>query len=184
MKRLFIGVPLSEEVKRVLSPLREKLKATGADLRLVAIENLHFTVKFLGEVEERKIGEVQEKLQEVLKSLKPFSLQLRGIGAFPDQERINSVWVAAASKEFVVLMKKVDQALDFIRQENHEEEVPHATLARVKTGKNKERLQQLLEEFKQSDFGTMTVEKVVLYESELGKEGPVYKVVEELGLRG
>ncbi|MEK6950118.1 MAG: RNA 2',3'-cyclic phosphodiesterase [Nanoarchaeota archaeon] len=179
MKRLFIGVPLSEEVKRAFSLLLEKLKATEADLKLVAPDNLHFTVKFLGEVEEQKIGEVQEKLREVLKSLKPFSLQLQGIGAFPGRERINSIWVAAASREFVVLMKNVDQALDFICQENHGEEVPHATLARVKTGKNKERLQQLLEEFKPTDFGTMRVDKVVLYESELGKEGPVYKVVGE-----
>lgn len=179
MKRLFIGVPLSEEVKRELSPLLEKLKATGADLKLVARDNLHFTVKFLGEVEDGKIAEVQEKIEARLKNIRSFSLRLQGIGAFPSRERINSLWVAAPSTEFVVLMREVNGALQSIRKERHEEEIPHATLARVKTGKNKEKLQRLLEEFKQVDFDGMNVEKVVLYESVLGKEGPRYKVVKE-----
>jgi len=179
MKRLFIGVPISEEVKRGLAPLLEKLKATGADLKLVAGKNLHFTVKFLGEMEEERISEVPEKIQEALRGIKPFLLPLRGIGAFHSRERINSIWIAAPSKEFTALMHKVNEQLHSIRKEDHEEEVPHATLARVKTGKNKEKLQHLLDEFKNTDFGTMKVDKMVLYGSELGKEGPVYKVMKE-----
>lgn len=178
--RLFIGVPVSEEVKEKIRPLYEKLKGTGADFNFVSIENLHFTIKFLGDVEENKIEEIKEKFSE-LKS-KSFQISLQKVGVFPSLERINVVWIGVQDSELLNLMKKSNKLFDYVRKNDHETEVAHLTIARVKSGKNKEQLQRVLKEVEHDAFGKMVVDKIILYESELNPEGPIYKVVEEYSL--
>lgn len=174
MKRLFVAVPLTEEIKEQITPLREELKASGADLKLVALENLHFTLKFLGDVDENKIPAIVEKL--FLLQWKPFSLSVRGVGVFPSLERINVVWVGIESVELIALMKKINQTLNYIRKEEHPE-TPHLTIARVKSGRNKEQLPLLAEKYKNTLFGEMKVDKIILFESGLGKDGLKYEMV-------
>lgn len=180
MKRLFVAVPLTAEIKGQITPLREELKASGADLKLVAVENLHFTLKFLGEVDESRISEIVEQLSSF--SPKPFFLSLRGVGVFPSREKINVIWMGIESTELIALMKEINPTLNYIRKEEREE-TPHLTIARVKSGKNKEQLQKLVEKYKNTLFGEMMVDKIILYESELGKEGPRYTVVQEFELQ-
>ena len=180
MKRLFIAIPVAEEIKKRLKPLLRELREMGADLKLVSVENIHFTLKFLGDVDEENIPEMIQKLTAI--SFKPFTISLQGVGVFPSAERINVLWVGMNSPKLISLMKKINFTLNYIRQEEREE-VPHLTIARVKSGKNKEKLQQLVEIYKNTFFGEMMVEKIVLYESELGKEGPKYRVVKEFELR-
>ncbi len=179
--RLFLGVPLTEDLRRKILPLCEELAATGADLKPVAVENLHFTVKFLGEVDERRAAEIEVALKNVLVGIKPFTAPLRGVGFF--SRKIRSIWIASKSKEFAELLENVKSALSSFGPPAPAEKVPHVTLARVKSGKNKEKLLEFLEKYKDTDFGVVRVENVVLYESELKPEGPVYGVVKEFELR-
>lgn len=176
MKRLFVAVPITEEIKGRITPLREELKVSGADLKLVALENLHFTLKFLGDVNESKIPEIVEKLS--LLQRKPFSLSLCGVGVFPSLERINVVWIGVESPELESLMQKINLSLNYFRKEEHEE-TPHLTIARVKSGRNKEKLPSLAEKYKNTLFGEMMIGRIILYESELGKEGPKYTIIQE-----
>ncbi len=176
MKRLFIAVPISEEVKKKIKLLILELQESGADLKLVSMENLHFTLKFLGDVDESKISEIVEKLS--LLKQDSFSISLRGVGAFPSLERINVIWVGIESVELIPLMKKINHSLNYLRKEEHEK-TPHLTIARVKSGKDKEKLQKSVEKYKKTLFGEMRVDKIVLFESELGKEGPKYTLIKE-----
>ncbi len=180
MKRLFVAVPVADKVKEKINQLLQELAHSGADLKLVAAENLHFTLKFLGDVEENKIPEIIEKLSLI--KHKPFSISLHGVGVFPSLERINTVWVTAKSLELVLLTKRANQLLDYIRREEREE-VPHLTVARVKSGRNKERLKEIVEKNKLTAFGEMLVDKIVLFESELRKEGPKHKTFKEFWLQ-
>lgn len=178
-KRLFIGVPLSEGVKEKIEPIFQKLKETGADLLLVPLENLHLTVKFMGEVEEGKIQEIVDPLKDLASSQKEFALKLDQIGVFPSLQMINVIWIGGKSKEFTQLMKETNRLLKGFRENEHEE-VPHLTLARVKSGKNKEKLQQLIPNL--PFLANLVVTKFVLYESELTPQGPKYKIIEEFEL--
>ncbi len=179
MKRLFMAVPVTEEIKEKIKLLFQELAESGADLKLVSVENMHFTLKFLGKVEESKIPEIVEKLSRLHQ--KPFSLSLRGVGVFPSLERIKVVWVGIESVELIVLMKEINQTLNYIRKEEREEK-PHLTIARVKLGKNKEQLQKVVEKYKNTLFGEMVADTIVLFESELRKEGPKYSVMKEFTL--
>lgn len=181
--RVFIGVPVSEEIKEKIKPLIESLKATGADLNLVSLKNLHFTVKFLGEVSSaNEVEEIKDKLSKI--HFKKFDLKLETVGVFPSLERMNVVWIGikSGSNELVGLMKKVNGELYYIRKNEHEE-IPHLTIARVKTGKNKEKLQEFIKSAEHGKFGSMTVDKLILYKSDLTPEGPVYSELSVFNLR-
>lgn len=178
MKRLFAAVPVSEHVKEKIKPFYKQLAETGAYLKFVSLENIHFTLKFLGDVEESKIAEIKEKLQAIALQQKKFPLRLKCISVFPSLEHIRSIWISVLDSPLTPLMKKINEELSYIRKEKREE-VPHSTIARVKSGRNKKQLQEVLEEWRDKGFGEMVVDKIILYESELTSEGPVYT---ELGL--
>ncbi len=180
MKRLFVGVPVSDEVRKRVKSIYENLKETGADLKFVSLENLHLTVKFLGDVEEGRIPSIIKILNALQQ--KKFTISLKNVGVFPSFDRIKVIWIGMEGKEFLPLMRGVNEKLDYIRKENRQEEVPHLTVARVKSGRNKEQLLRVLREVGATEFGQMILDKVVLYESELKPNGPIYTVVEEFGL--
>ncbi len=182
MKRLFVGIPVSEQVRSNLKLFVEKLTATGAELNLVSLENLHFTIKFLGQVDEDKIEEINEKLNAVIKNKLKFRVQLKEVGVFPSWQMINVIWIGTDSRELISIIKETNKALEEIRTEELSTAVAHLTVARVKSRKNKEKLEEVLQKFKHENFGEMIFDRLILYESKLTPKGPIYKVVKEFNL--
>ncbi|MCX5686638.1 MAG: RNA 2',3'-cyclic phosphodiesterase, partial [Candidatus Omnitrophica bacterium] len=84
--RAFIAIELSDEIKAALAQIQSHLKYAGADVKWVEKDNIHLTLKFLGEIDEKKCGKVKAALDEVAKSAWPFELSLKDIGAFPKIE--------------------------------------------------------------------------------------------------
>lgn len=182
MKRLFVGVPLSEELRVKLAVLLLELQQSGAVLNLVRAEQLHFTLKFLGDVEEQQISEVMTVLRAVAALFQPFSVSLQNIGAFPSTEYMRVIWVGVENGLLIDVMKKLDERLRFIRPNEHDEK-PHVTLARVKSANNKEQLQEFVRKYQHTSFGEMPVQELVLFESALMPQGAEYSVVERFQLR-
>lgn len=170
MKRLFLGLPVSAEIKKKVGEVAVLLKETGANLNF--IQEPHFTIKFLGDVQESKIEEIKEKISDLQQP--PFPIHLQSIGVFPKWDHINVIWVGVKESPLTNLMKEINQRLNYLRKDDREE-VPHVTIARVKLARNKDRLKAVLEKLKNRDFGEMMVEKIILYESELRLEGPRYR---------
>lgn len=176
MKRLFVAVPVSKEIKEKVRILLDSLNEVDADLNLVSLENLHFTLKFLGGVEESKINEVKDKLNSIVKNTKKIRIGVGQVGVFPSLDRINVIWVGCSGTKFVSLATKINSALNFVREDDHDEVIPHLTIARVKSRKGKEELQKFVNIHKNEELGSMIVDKIILYSSELTPEGPVYSV--------
>lgn len=177
-KRLFVGVPLSSEVRqKIAEQLLAPLQQSGADLNIASKEQLHFTLKFLGDVEEEQIGKVKEILRQVAVSRQPFLVQVRQVGVFPSPGYMRVIWIGVENGDLPALLKELDEQLGFIRKNEHEEK-PHVTLARVKSKKNKEQLQRFVAELQNASFGEMPVTELVLYESTLTAGGARYAVVE------
>lgn len=180
MKRLFLGVPVSDGVKAALVPLLTALKLTGVQCTYVAPENLHFTLKFLGNVQEDLIDEICRKVEEALGGLRKFPMRLQGVGFF--DTRSAPLWVGVENSGLLVqVMSAINEQLHY-RFPEEREEMPHLTIARVKWGSRKKEFVELLEKSKEEKFGEMVVENVVLYESTLTSQGPVYGVVREFWL--
>jgi len=174
-KRLFVAVPVSIEIRDRVRQVYAKLEETGTNFSFVNIDNLHFTLKFLGDVEEEKVSEIKCKVAEIVSAQKKFEIKLRGVGVFPSLDQIKVIWVGVEDGELLELLKETNEGLDYIRKDEHEKEVAHLTIARVRSGS--ERLRDVLDEIKELDFGTMMVDKVILYESELTLQGPIYTEV-------
>ncbi|MBU1905681.1 MAG: RNA 2',3'-cyclic phosphodiesterase, partial [Candidatus Omnitrophica bacterium] len=81
--RTFIAIELPKEIKQELAKMQEQLKASGADVKWVKPENIHLTLKFLGEIEERKLEQINQILQEVTKNKSTFQASISSLGAFP-----------------------------------------------------------------------------------------------------
>ncbi len=183
MKRLFVAVPVSEEAKEKIKPVLNGLSKIDVDLKLVSFSHLHFTLKFLGDVDEKNIPEIEKMLAGIAEKTEAFDIFVNGVGVFPSIERINVVWIGVEDSELASFMKTVGKELDFIRKNDPAEEVAHLTIARVKTGRNKEKLQEFVKKFENTEFGKMTVDRLILFESELRREGAIHKMVREFELK-
>lgn len=181
MKRIFLGIPVSEELRLKVSSFQKELSRLPAGFKMVEPENLHFTLKFFGEIDEGRI----EKVKEILAKTdlgKKFPVRISGLGAFPNTDHINVFWLGLEDgRKLKLLQEKIDSALSglFPKEKDF---VSHLTITRVKFVKDKKLVKDFLEEHKKDDFGEMMVDKIVLYRSELGKEGPVYTELAEWGL--
>lgn len=182
--RLFVGVPIPIE-------LREKLQSVQKEMGLsikgvfVSPENFHFTVKFLGDVRDERMSEICLCVQKAVLNYSPFPVRVSDVGAFPSDVHPHVVWVGASDNPlFVSLLTDMQQALGHFRKEDHQTPVPHLTLARVRAVFDGKRLSAAFEKFRSFDFGSFTVDRVVLYNSDLGREGPAYTVVREFVLGG
>ncbi|WP_309493619.1 RNA 2',3'-cyclic phosphodiesterase [Candidatus Hecatella orcuttiae] len=180
--RSFISVDVEDRqlVERLVE-LQQTLRQTGADLKLVEPENLHFTLRFLGELSPSTLKAVVEELGKL--RFQPFPVRLQGLGAFPSVRRINVVWVGMSegAEKLGEIAKNLEAGLRRIGiPPDPKGFSPHLTLARVKTGKNREELSRLLAQHSQTPVGRMEVKAVRLKRSILTPKGPRYSTVHEV----
>jgi len=179
--RCFIAIDVEDFFTEVFDELR---KIYG--LKLVSPENLHVTLKFLGEIEESKVDKIHESMQQALKDFKSFEIDFRGVGTFPSLKYIRVVWIGIdKNKERIVeIQKAIDEKLfknlNFKKESRFD---PHLTIARVKIPKEKQKIIKTVSRFKNKKFGAFRVEKVILKKSKLTPHGPIYTKVREVCLQ-
>jgi 2'-5' RNA ligase len=176
--RTFVAVEVGEEVRSAAVALQHALARTGAEVKWVEPHNLHVTLLFLGEVDERELAAVCRAVAAAAAGEPPFELRVSGVGAFPNPRRPKTLWagVADGSAELVRLHGKVEQALldlGAYRQEDRPYS-PHLTLGRVKSEADGQALTPELPKHAGWVGGRTTVAEVVVYSSELRRDGPVY----------
>lgn len=174
--RAFIAIDIkSSEVVKEITALQRRLLGCGVDLKLVSPENLHFTIKFLGEISDIQADKVVESLKQ--HRFKPFEATYRGIGVFPGFKRISVIWVGVdrdAGLRLSEIAESIDKGLQSIAPGDSKKFQPHLTVSRVKTGRNKESLLRLVDEYSEHIFGSDRIDEVKLKKSELTPKGPIY----------
>lgn len=174
--RLFLAINLPEEVKKRLFELGRPLPGFG-DVKAVEEENIHLTLKFLGDAEPERVIAALEKVK-----FKPFDVALKGVGVFPSPDYIRVVWAGCekGAKEIITLHKDIEEALKAggLKFEKDNDFHPHATLARVRMPRDKKGLAEFLEKHKEDELGSFKLSSFELMESKLGRGGPTYGVVE------
>lgn len=179
--RLFIAVPLSEDIKKNVQHISTALSAVDGRLSIVSPENLHFTLKFIGWVEEKEQEKIRKNILSLTKTLTPFEVKISGLDAFPAPNRPTVIW-AGVSKELTEIAQLFNLSLPY-HQESRES-LAHLTLARVKhlEENGRQQIKEIIKTHGKDFFGQMIINKVVLFQSELRKSGPVYTVLEEFRL--
>jgi len=184
--RSFVAVDMDQQnlVSRLIEAQRS-LQNLGADLKLVEPENIHATIRFLGEVPSTTIELVKEQMNQV--KFEPFDAEFAGLGAFPNLRRINVVWVGMR-KGHEEISKIFDQLEPRLRQigfvPDRKGFSPHVTIARVKTGRMKEELSRFVDQMRDTPFGVIHVEEVRLKKSVLTPKGPIYSTIHSVRASG
>lgn len=181
--RLFVSVPLYGLADAVAAA-QEPLDLPG--LTRTDPEQAHVTLKFLGDAEEACVSDLTEAIERAAESahVAPFDAEICGYGVFPSPDYISVVWtgVHSGSAELTALHEAIERetvALGF-DPEDHSF-TPHATLARMRDARPKDRVQGVVESGG-PDVGTLRVDTVELTESTLTDDGPVYSTVERFTL--
>ena len=167
--RLFVAIPVPLGVRQKAAELGKELTQDG--IVPVRPENMHVTLKFLDEVDEKKLGDVEAKLREV--EFEAFDCETKGVGVFPDETYIRVVWAGIESGgRLKALANKVIGALSDYGGDTRFS--AHLTIARVK---RKVDLGGFLGKHREDAFGTFSVSGFELIQSELGPGGPKYTTI-------
>ena len=184
--RSFVAVDMDEaSVISKLVDAQRALRNLGADLKLVEPENIHATVRFLGEVPVTTIELVKDQMNEV--KFRPFDAEFAGLGAFPNLRRINVVWVGMRSghEEIKRIFEQLEPRLQKLGfAPDRKGFSPHVTIARVKTGRMREELAKFVDEMRDTPFGIVHVEELRLKKSVLTSKGPVYSTIHAVRASG
>lgn len=182
--RAFIAIDVEdEEILRELEGVQSLLVESGAELKLVRRENLHLTIRFLGEIPHfmvDKVGGIIEKLK-----FPQFTMELKGLGAFPKMTRPNVIWVGVSEgyNEVVSIFNFLEGELRRLGFKPESKAFhPHVTIARVKRRRNLERIVDVFRSYHNHVFGRMTVNCIRLKRSILSPRGPIYSTLKEISL--
>lgn len=176
--RCFLAIEIEKEAKKELMKIQKQLP--DAKMKLVGEENIHLTLKFLGEVEDFKINKIRETLKQI--KFGKFKANLGNTGIFPSPNFIRVVWVSLEPSEKIKeLHKIVDEILEKEKIREDKAFESHITLARIKFVKEKQGFVDELEKInvKPVEF---EVNSFVLKKSTLTEKGPVYEDIEKFDL--
>jgi 2'-5' RNA ligase len=178
--RGFIAIDIP--INKKLLEMENEIKNTGADLKLVEPENIHLTLKFLGDTDEEKIDKIEEIIKNSVKNINSFNIKLKGSGVFPNKNYIKVIWLGLENAEKIgEIAKKIDEQLKNLGFQLEKRGFSaHLTIARVKSSRNKEKLLQIIEKYNDVEFATINVNSVKLKKSDLTPKGPIYTTLKEL----
>lgn len=179
--RTFIAVAISPDVIAKIEELVRELAEGIEGVKWVAPEHLHFTLKFLGDVQDNDLHEVCAAVAGATQSREPFEVLVAGAGAFPNVRRPRTIWVGAGKggDEFEDLHAVVDKALRKLgfRSESRRF-TPHITVGRIRQGNpTLSRLTERLQAHAATEMAWLSVDEALVFSSELRPEGPEYNVL-------
>jgi 2'-5' RNA ligase len=183
--RSFVSIDLDDpRILDQVESIMSSILSLGGDLKPVERENVHLTLKFLGNVSETKLEEIKSDLTQV--TFPPFSLEIKGAGAFPNLKRMNVIWVGIGEGWSQVELiyeqtEKLLHQLGFSRETRPFS--PHITVARVRSGRKRDEIAAFLGHLTDESFGTFSVEGVRLKQSVLSPSGPKYSTLFEVPVR-
>ncbi len=182
--RLFVAVSLPSEIQNRLAAVQDQLRRAQADVSWVRAENVHVTLKFLGEVEVKRLDRMRLALTEVARAAAPFSMQVAGVGSFGGRiPRVVWVGVGEGAEPLVQLAGLVEGALARVGfPKERRGFTAHLTLGRVRSSRNAEALLALILDTPASTFGTVKAMQFELMQSELRPSGSVYTVLDRFPL--
>ncbi|MCD4683956.1 MAG: RNA 2',3'-cyclic phosphodiesterase [Bacteroidales bacterium] len=185
MKRIFAAIKIhpTKLFRNTYFQLKSNLK--DEKIKWVELENIHITLKFFGETDERKIGSINELLAKIADNHSSFSLNINDIRIFGSSYKPRVIWFGIEKSEQLIslaydVLDQV-QGLGFVR--DRQNFVPHLTIGRIKFIEDKKRFQEVISRFESIKIQDQKVDQFYLIESILRPQGPEYKILESFHLQ-
>jgi len=184
--RAFIAVEIDPLTRQKISKLISILKKSEADVKWAAEDQMHLTLKFLGNIDKGKIQRISDAISIISNNFKSFTVSFSEIGAFPNINHPRVIWLGIdkGSESLKILTDKIEVALEklgFAKESRKFE--PHLTLARIRSSKNFSNLKKLIGEISCDTENEMPINKLILFQSSLNPKGAVYSALLEKFLR-
>jgi 2'-5' RNA ligase len=170
----------SEAVRKKLAAMQNLLAQTGADLKIVEPQNIHITIRFLGDITPATAEKIFAEMQQV--QFTPFNVQIKSLGAFPDLRYPRVVWagITEGADQLKTVFSQLEPRLCSLGfTPDPKGFSPHLTIARVKSGINKAQLTDFVAKNANYDFGTIKAECLRLKRSDLTPREPIYSTLKE-----
>ncbi|TAN62589.1 RNA 2',3'-cyclic phosphodiesterase [bacterium] len=183
--RTFIAIELGNPIKDALSRLQSELNKSEADVKWVLPENIHLTLKFLGEVKEEEMPEIIQSLKKIAREVNSFRVEINAIGAFPNAKSPRVIWsgIEQGKENLSQLAGLVEDALERLEFPREERKFSaHITIGRVRSPKNRAALSEAMQQLK-FDALSQTVKSIILFKSSLTPKGPIYEKLDEENLK-
>ncbi len=175
--RTFVAVEISNE--DIINSIKKFQTKINIDAKPVESRNFHFTLQFLGEVSEEILQKIIQALRKI--EFSSFSVNLKGVGAFPKPKFPRVIWVGTdddGGNMLIQLSKKVEKVLEPLGFFSNKPFKPHITIFRIK--KKVKDITKELNSKKTIDFGIQEITNIKLKKSELTPSGPIYSDLEEI----
>ena len=183
--RCFIAIELPEAVKSALSGIEEELKKSKADVRWVKPDNVHLTLKFFGNIEEKKTEKIIEIMENICNQYAPFTIEIKGMGTFPNIKSPRVLWVGIEGNDTLkTLQKEIENKMESIGFEREDRAfTAHLTLGRFRSSIEKEGLLKAVKLHEKDTFvGSINVQSLSLIRSDLHPEGARYSKIIDISL--
>ncbi len=179
-----MGIPVSAAVAARIAALRDEFG--GGAVRWTPAENLHVTLKFLGDVDEARVGSMRAALRDALSGLAGFRAAVKGLGVFPDARRPRVLWAGLAAADLARTARLVERALEPLGVEPETERFRrHVTIGRWRRPEpGGSGLREELARWRDREFGEFRIDAVTLFRSTLRPAGAVYDPLEVFALDG
>ncbi len=186
-RRLFFALDLPAPIREEVARLVASFDLAPAEVRPVKPENLHITLKFLGEPPVASDEALIDAARAAVTGISPFSLAIEGVGLFPNHDKPRVLWLGVTgdiekTQSLEQTLTKHLSALGVVRDERSY--TPHLTVGRIVSDNVRGRLVRLVRERKGVGVGIMPVNSVTLYESALHPDGSVYRSLAAIKLKG
>ncbi|WP_297069757.1 RNA 2',3'-cyclic phosphodiesterase [Thermococcus sp.] len=176
--RAFIAIDLNDEVREGLVRAQERIGNKAAKIKFVEPENLHVTLKFLGEIDDATAEEVKKALAEVAKKHRKHRVRVKGIGTFPNPNYVRVIWAGIENDGGIkAIAADVERDMRRLGFKKEKDFVAHITLGRVKFVRDRLELAMALKGLANEDFGEFEVNAIELKKSTLTPKGPIYETV-------
>ena len=162
--RTFIALELPPGLKQVLADLQQDMRSRTDCVRWVKPEHIHLTLKFLGPTEESLVEPIGTMLSNLAKDAAPFRTNVAGLGAFPNPRNPKVIWVGmpGEQRDLLQFQQQLEDALALVGfAKDKRSFAPHLTLGRVKEGKGKRELEQLIDRLSEQDLGNFTADTLI-----------------------
>lgn len=171
--RAFIAIEIPRDIRKKLFTLGHEVTEEG--VKPTELDNLHITVKFLGDCKWDRISQVRESLARL--KYGKFNVSIEGVGCFPNPDYIKVLWAGCRSEKLHQFASLVNSNLE--KYFPKEPLTPHITFARVKRNLD---FSHFLDHYKNEKFGKFKVESFSLKQSQLTRSGPIYSDIEQFPL--
>ena len=181
--RGFIAIDVP--INKPLRDLFDSIKKTGAHVKLVEADNIHITLKFLGDTQETHVDTIENVIKESIGATQPFTLHLKGTGVFPNKNYVKVLWVGIHHAEpLIPIVKDLNDELSSLgyKKENKPFSA-HLTIGRMKSAQGKDDILEILGQYEDTLFSEIPMDSIKLKQSVLTPKGPIYSTRKEIMLK-